>query len=327
MSRGDLGVAAVVAAAGGLVWGVAKLAKLPCMAASSAPVLLGMRGWQLANVASFAVNVVSVSVGGRVDGEMAKEAKRAAKAKREGKSEAEAAAGVPRDSIYRSLFTPAGWAFAIWGVIYLGESVFVAAQASPSLASSSRELYAALAPWWTISCGLQALWCVAFRPWARRPRHFWISGALLATEAVALGRVARCFVGASPSRSLSTTEFLAARLPLGLHFGWITAAAVVNLNSLVAVAGAAPHAQLSIAFASVWGAAALGVAVALGTGDAVFAATLAWALAAVASDGGTRTREVMGETPLWALSHGAAWAARALAAASAVAVAIYWKIP
>jgi len=23
--------------------------------------------------------------------------------------------GVPRDSMYRSLFTPAGWAFSIWG--------------------------------------------------------------------------------------------------------------------------------------------------------------------------------------------------------------------
>ena len=45
----------------------------------------------------------------------------------------------------------------------------------------------AATPRWAMACGLQALWCAAFRDWTRAPRHFWLSGALLAAEAVALG--------------------------------------------------------------------------------------------------------------------------------------------
>jgi hypothetical protein len=65
--------------------------------------------------------------------------------------------------------------------------------------------------------------------------------------------------------------YLSCHLPLSLHFGWITAAAVVNVNSLVAVAATPPHAQLSFAFASVWGAAALGALVTATSGDPVYA--------------------------------------------------------
>ena len=57
----------------------------------------------------------------------------------------------------------------------------------------------------------------------------------------------------------------------------------MNLNSLVAVAGVAPHKQLSIAFASVYGAGALGAWVTLTTLDPLYALVLAWALAAVAA--------------------------------------------
>jgi hypothetical protein len=51
---------------------------------------------------------------------------------------------------------------------------------------------------------------------------------------------------------MSTAVYLSCHLPISLHFGWITAAAVVNLNSLVAVVAPPPHKQLSFAFASVW---------------------------------------------------------------------------
>ena len=77
----------------------------------------------------------------------------------------------------------------------------------------------------------------------------------------------------SPS---SPAVYMSCHLPLSLHFGWITAAAVVNLNSLVAVVAPPPHKQLSFAFASVWGAAALGALVTVTTGDPVFAGVLAW---------------------------------------------------
>lgn len=354
----DVGVGAIVAAAGGLAWalvksagwllgpacqncaaiglGVGTMGAKACAAtaATAGPVFLGLRGWQWLNIGAFAVNVASVSVPGRIDGQMAEQAKKQkmAKASKEGggsssKKDAlgrkDAAgggdvAGVPRDSMYRSLVTPAGWAFAIWGVIFTTEAIFTAAQALPasspsSLSPEAAAVYASVAPWWAMACGLQALWCAAFRDWARAPRHFWLSGAILAAEAAALGGAHRVLRVAVAEGMVSTGAYLACHLPVSLHFGWITAAAVVNANSLVAVVAPPPHVQLSFAFASVWGAAALGALVTANTGDPLFAGVLAWALSAVAADGGRRVKETLGEVPLAALTHSAATAARALA--------------
>jgi len=79
--------------------------------------------------------------------EAAKLAAKEAKEAKESEPSKPAAAGVPRDSMYRSLFTPAGWAFAIWGVIFMGEAVFTAAQAMPGLSPAAAAVYAAIAPW------------------------------------------------------------------------------------------------------------------------------------------------------------------------------------
>lgn len=142
---------AIVAAAGGMAWALAKSSKWllghacgtsasdvvsACAASASTagPVFLGLRGWQWLNLGAFAINIISVSIPGRIDGKMAEEAKRAAKIAKEGGGggggggggkdgvgsgkkkgdDGEEIAGVPRDSMYRSLVTPAGWAFAIW---------------------------------------------------------------------------------------------------------------------------------------------------------------------------------------------------------------------
>ena len=155
LSLRDLGAAIVTAAGCGAWWGVGKFSAW--LSASTPASLAGvtLARWQWVNVAAFAVNVVSVAIPGRIDDEMATQMKKEAKIR---KSPRSVASGVPKDSIYRSLVTPAGWAFLIWPVIYLAESVFTAAQASSSLDQISAAAYASAAPWWALSCTLQALW-------------------------------------------------------------------------------------------------------------------------------------------------------------------------
>ena len=68
-----------------------------------------MKPWQLVTALAYGVNVLAVSVPGRIDGEMQRRAQaeaRAAKAKDENAKEKTHA--IPLDSEYRSLFTPAG---------------------------------------------------------------------------------------------------------------------------------------------------------------------------------------------------------------------------
>ena len=230
LSLRDLGAAIVTAAGCGAWWGVGKFSAW--LSASTPASLAGvtLARWQWVNVAAFAVNVVSVAIPGRIDDEMATQMKKEAKIR---KSPRSVASGVPKDSIYRSLVTPAGWAFLIWPVIYLAESVFTAAQASSSLDQISAAAYASAAPWWALSCTLQALWCVAFRDWAKAPSHFWISGSLLVAESVSLGKAVAAMDAAKVA--FPSAAYLCGRLPLALHHGWITAAAVVNVNSWIAV--------------------------------------------------------------------------------------------
>lgn len=313
----DAAVGAIVTAAGGLAVGLVKLTASGWL--SSIPAF-GMKGWQLLTAGAFAVNVVSVAVPGRVDGEMAAEAKRAMAAKIAAKitdaaNDPTEPAGIPRVHWSRGLVSPAGWAFAIWGPIFLGESALTAMAAAPGLTASNpvaSGMLASAAPWFAGVCGLQSLWCAAFRPWAKRVQHFWLPAALLSAEAAALSGAHGALIASSASKPMTIATYVCVHLPVAMHFGWITAAAVVSANSFAQVARWAPSTKLSFAFVSVWLAVATAAGVSITTGDPVIALTVAWALSAVAADGGKSDTNEFGDVPLKALAHSAATAAKGL---------------
>jgi hypothetical protein len=334
----DAAVGAIVAAAGGLVVGFVKLTASGWLVSNPA---FGLRGWQILTVGAFAVNVVSVSVPGRVDGEMAETAKKAGMAaKRAAKMatkqenttdtntthETTPEAGIPRAHWSRGLFSPAGWAFAIWGPIFVGESAFASMAAVPGVAVSNPVASAMLAhaaPWFACACLLQSLWCVSFRPWAKRPRHFWLPAFLLSAEAVALrGAHNALLFAAASSPPLSIGTYLCCHLPVAMHFGWITCASLVSLNSWVAVARWAPGAKLTLAFASTLFATTAAAFVSVTTGDPVVSFVVAWALAAVAVDGGKNDKsEEFSVASLTKLTNAASIAAKALTALGGLLIA------
>ncbi len=72
-----------------------------------------------------------------------------------------------------------------------------------------------------------------------------------------------------------------ARVPVGMHFGWITAAAVLSWNNQLAAAGVAAALRLTAAIASCYAAFAALAAAAAAARDPVPALVAAWALTAV----------------------------------------------
>ena len=83
-----------------------------------------------------------------------------------------------------NLFTPSGWAFAIWGPIFLGEWLMMLYLTNvPSAAT----LGAAAAPGWCAATAAQVAWCAAFRPSVCGPSMLWVPAALLAATGVGLG--------------------------------------------------------------------------------------------------------------------------------------------
>ncbi|MFD5213817.1 tryptophan-rich sensory protein [Microbacterium sp. NPDC058345] len=156
-----------------------------------------------------------------------------------------------------SYLAPAGPAFSIWSVIYLGLIVYVIWQALPGQRDDERQRAAG---WWiAASMVLNGLWLVA-----ARFGPFWSTVLVIVLLLVVLARVMILLGRASPSS-------FAQRVLLdgvnGLHFGWVTIATVANTAAwLTSIAPDAWGRQ-----ADIWG---VGVLVAV----AVICSASAWVL-------------------------------------------------
>ena len=175
---------------------------------------------------------------------------------------------------FPSLFTPAGYVFSIWGLIYLLLAVFVVYQALPSQKDNPR--LERLGYWFAISCAFNVSWLLAW--------HYGAIGLSQLLMFGILGSLIACYLKLGIGKSeVSRTETLAVRLPFSVYLGWITVATVANtsvtlLNYGVTGGWLAPF----------WTVVAIAAAVGVGTlmlrkrGDTAFNLVLVWAFAGIA---------------------------------------------
>jgi hypothetical protein len=220
-------------------------------------------------VAAFIVNLITVSLPGRFDSEVAKNTGN-------GK---DAINGLP----WKTLFAPAGWAFAIWGVIYVSEILLTA---YVGIIGKPVETLKKATPFWVAGNLFQSLWCFVFRP--KFKGALWLPASQLFFGAVSLSLAHRelteGMAGLLGSKSyVDLVRLLLIRFPISLHLSWLFAASTLNLNSWAAYAKQPLSKQVSLTYATVYVAAAIGAAISLTRKDPLVALTFAWALTAVAS--------------------------------------------
>ena len=237
--------------------------------------------WKILGAAAMALNLWAVGIPGRLDGEAAEQLQ---KEKKDG-----GAAPTPAALTGRSMFTPSGYAFAIWGPIFAGETLFhFGLQFLPGMAEDTKGALAKASPWWALACASQAIWCGTFRPRFRRagPQYLLISAACLGVGAASLGRwhgIVREFAICNPGfRPL----LMAGVLPMTMHFGWLLAASLVNLNGSLAYApSVVKDAGMSaVAVVSAVAGAAVASWASITRRAPTVGAVGAWALVAVAND-------------------------------------------
>jgi hypothetical protein len=171
---------------------------------------------------------------------------------------------------YQTRITPAGYAFAIWSLIYLGCLAFAIYQALPK----NLDRFRGLRRLYIVSCVANCAWL-----------YFWHQEALVVCLVVIAGLLATlALINVKLQKTETVGEFWLAKFPFGLYFGWVTAATILNaaialvyLNVRVADSTAV---WMGAALLMVAG--ALGVVVRLRLGNYFYPLAIAWALTAIA---------------------------------------------
>jgi hypothetical protein len=126
------------------------------------------------------------------------------------------------NSIYAdTLFIPASYAFAIWGLIYCGLIAFSIYQLGLSERRYGFVLEAR--PWLILACILQSAWVCTF-----------LMGSLLTSTVIMfglLGAILRCYQLAEVGhRTLPWRDRLFLQHPWSIYLAWISVATIVNVS-------------------------------------------------------------------------------------------------
>jgi hypothetical protein len=169
-----------------------------------------------------------------------------------------------------SYLAPAGPAFSIWSLIYIGLLAYTVWQALPAQRADARQQ--AVGGWIAVSMVLNGLWLVT-----ARFLTLWLTVIVIALLVAVLARVI-VLLGRFPAKNLA--DRILTDGANGLHFGWVTIATVANTAAWftqIAPADWADHADVW-AVAVLVVVAVIGVAAALVTGRIAPALATAWGL-------------------------------------------------
>jgi benzodiazapine receptor len=168
--------------------------------------------------------------------------------------------------MYPTLVTPAGWAFAIWGIIFLLEGLSMISQLN--YVDSYSALYTAH-PYWVVTCILQCCWTLAFA-----------SNKIFLSNLLIIGLTASVFktyiiyrMCGDPSREL----YIFYTLPFGLHASWLGAASLVSLNITATAHGLSRQHLYKLATVTIMALPVLAVCCSLWLWDPVFLCVGGWA--------------------------------------------------
>jgi hypothetical protein len=172
-------------------------------------------------------------------------------------------------------FVPAGYVFAIWGIIYLGLIAYAIFQALPAQRTNPRLRGTG---WWVALGGLANSAWIFFWHYQQFPLTLVAMLILLTTLIITYLRLG---IGRS---SVSAGETWAVRLPISIYLGWITVATVANVTDVLDYLkwdrfGIAPEIWMGIILVAVL---VIAVLMNITRRDVAYAAVILWALAGIA---------------------------------------------
>ncbi len=178
---------------------------------------------------------------------------------------------------YPTPFTPAGYVFAIWGVIYVTQIIFGVWQARPAQANDPR--LRAVAPWVVLAGAFNVAWLV-----------LWHAERVVLSTLPILGLLVSLLVVYEGLRGGPNGPGIrwAARVPFGIYLAWGSVATIANIS----ISGWALNWRGAPFGADVWALIVIAVAALIGLrmlqvrGDVAFVGVLIWAFIGIAVQNG-----------------------------------------
>ncbi|SHI63015.1 hypothetical protein [Pseudozobellia thermophila] len=133
-------------------------------------------------------------------------------------------------SKYDNLFTPSGYAFSIWGLIFLGLLAFSIFQVKRAYSSQPKEFIAQTGYWFLLANLLNCAWVLAFVY-----DHTGLSVLIMLGILVSLIKI---ILNTNMERWDAPIEVIAlVWWPISLYGGWITVATIANISAYLAKLG------------------------------------------------------------------------------------------
>jgi translocator protein len=171
---------------------------------------------------------------------------------------------------YPTFFTPAGYAFSIWGLIYLALIAYTIFQALPKNTGKYDEIRVAYVISSVANCGWIFLW------------HNLQITASLGAMLVLLGSLA--FINSRVIRVSNHAERLLIKAPFNIYLGWVSVATIVNFTIALLANGvnSSDYVSVRISCGLIVVATILGIIMRWKLRNFCFPVVIAWALTAVA---------------------------------------------
>lgn len=123
--------------------------------------------------------------------------------------------------LYPSLFTPAGFTFSIWSVIYTLLIGFAVVQNTITTKSYFKEV----SVWFWLSCVCNSAWILAW--------HYQFLFASLGIMLTLLYSLSNIFLLIQPDQQLNRVQKFFVQLPFTVYLSWICVATIANTSALL----------------------------------------------------------------------------------------------
>ncbi|MHA6334469.1 hypothetical protein ACXYL9_12380 [Qipengyuania sp. CAU 1752] len=191
-----------------------------------------------------------------------------------------------RSDSVRTLITPSGWAFAIWGPLFLGSAIFAIWQSLPAQADNA--LLRRIGWWAAIALAAQGAWAT-YTQFANLTA---LSAIIIAISLIGLLAILRIMV--KFERDFTLAERFIVALTFSALAAWLTAATIVNISATLVyygVAGGNEYPAIAALMVLVGGAIAA-AAVYQSRGNPWYALVFCWALLAIYFKGGQQAASI-----------------------------------